>query len=500
MKPDGGKTPAPVDDSPLEDIARATGRSLLLDTTSWIHRRVERVRYTERETLKWHFSVDLTIKKSFRPFEEHADGSNTYFLPLALLRKWPPLMNLDLRDERDRPLPLLTSEKNRRVDAAALAGVAAGKAASPVATKMLEGVATATSIEEAEARLNGLANHVESEVLPGLTTANAADDWRRILLLSTNFAWNSLLWARIKGYPGQRQLVKVGFERMMPPAAPLRRRLPSTFGVRGEWIRLDLYNLGERESYHLEFIPPKGTDVLEARLQVLDPLTRRQRPKWHQLKARRHRRQQRRQRRESYSGTATKRRFGRSLSSLSSDPSPLPGKGTAYSLNMVTRAHFYVAESAGQRGKAHIRLGPTRREFLTGALYASVLTTALLWFSFFFAENLVEKSHQAPTVTALLLLPALLSYLFTQPLPHPIARRMIAGVRIVTRTVTLLPVAAALIMLGLTTATGTGNPEVGLVEDWWMGLAILASLLTMLLGLTAKLLPRAAVGELYAPY
>lgn len=500
MQTPRSQTPPGQNQTPLEAFARKTGRALLLDTTSWIHRRVERVQYSDSETLKWHFSVDFTIKESFTPFEVDPDGPDTYYLPLALLRKWPPLMNLDLRDELDRPIPLLTSEKNRRVDAAALAGVVAGRSPSSAASEMLEQVATATSIEEAEARITAFASHVESDVLPNLATAETIDDWRRVLLLSTNFAWNSLLWARIKGDPGQRQLVKVAFEHMMPPAAPLRRRLPSTFGITGEWIRLDLHNLGERESYHLEFVPPKGTDVLESRLQVLDPLGHREQPRWHDLKARLGRWKRRRERRERYTGAATKRRFGRSLTTLPSDPSPLPRKGTAYSLNMVTRAHFYVAESAGQRGKAHIRLGPTRREFLTGALYASILTTGLLWFSYAFAENLVEENHEAPTVTALLLLPALLSYLFTQPLPHPIARRMIAGVRIITRTVTLLPVAAALIMLGLTTVTGPGNPDVGLIEEWWMGLAILASVLTFLLALTAKFLPRAAVGELYAPY
>lgn len=483
--------------SPLERIARNSGRELLLDTTSWIHRRVERVRYTDSETLKWHFSVDFTIKESFEPFESHQDGSSTYFLPLALLRKWPPLMNLDIRDELNRPLPLLTSEKNRRVDAAALASLVAKKPDSAIAMDLLEGIATATSVQGAESLLDKFAKHVEEDILPRLQTPEDADDWRRIALLSTNFAWNSLLWARVRGDVEQRQLVKVSFERLIPPTGPLLLRLPSTFGLTGEWIRLDLHNLGERESYHLEFLPPRGTDVLEARLQVLDPLTRPSKPPWYRFKQRLHRQQERRRRRDGYTGDATTRRFGRRLSD--SEPSPLPMKGTAYSLNMVSRAHFYIAESAGQRGKALVRLGPTRREFLTGALYAAVLTTALLWFSYIFADKLVEKNHEGPTVTALLLLPALLSYLFTQPLPHPIARRMIAGVRVVTRTVTLLPVIAALIMLGLTAASGTGNPDIALIEAWWLRLAIAASGLTILLAITAKVLPRAATGELYAP-
>jgi hypothetical protein len=488
------ETPPP---SRLEEIAAATARPLLLDTEKWIHRRVERVTYTDRELLKWHFSVDFTINEGFVPFVKHVGLPDEYYVPVALLRKWPPLMNLDVRDEGGCPIPLLTAAKNRAVDAAALAGLVPPDASGKGLEALFKEIAHAASVKEADLSLARLAAKVK-QMLPSLSQ-DEADDWLRIVVLATNFAWNSLLWVRVRSVPRQRQLVKVGFEAAAPAPGPLRRRLRSTLGVGGEWIRLDLHNLGERGSYHLEFVPPPGTDVLEARLHVRDPLSVSKKPKWYELKRQRERRKERRSRREKYSGPATKRRFRRSLRSVP-EQDALPGARTAYTRNLVSRAHLYVAESSGQSGRAHILIAPTRREFLTGALYASVLTTALLWFSWGFAPALVEEHHEAPTVTALLLLPVLLSYLFTQPIPSPVARRMIAGVRILTRTVTLLPVIAALVMLGLTNLDRHGNTNIGLIEDWWLGLAIAASVLSLMLGITAKLLPRSRVGELYASF
>lgn len=483
--------------SPLEVLAERNARLLLLDTQRWIHRRVERVQYTDSELLRWQFSVDFTIPPEF-PDLEHGQGP-VYFVPIALLRKWPPLMNLDVRDEAGHPTPLLTSEKNRRVDAAALAGLLPTGELADRLRGTARKIALATTITDARDQIEKLGEEVRLAV-EGLSP-EAADEWLRVVGVATSLAWNSLLWARVKCAPGERHIVKVGFETLAPASAPLWYRLLPTIGLAGEWLRLDLHNLGERGSYHLEFVPPPGTDVLEARLHVRDPLERRaERPGLRHLCKRWRWWRDRRQEwsAERYSGRARKLRFGRSVQ-RSVEEGPLPSERTPYSRNLLSRAHFYIAESSGESGRAHIRLGPSRRDFfLSGALFAAALTTALLWFAYFSAEHLIEKRHEGPTVTAMLLLPAILSYLFTQPLPHPVARRMIVGVRIMTRAVTLLPAVAALVMLGLTTTEG-GNPDVGLVECWWLGIAIAASVFTALLAIAAKVLPRSAVGELYGP-
>lgn len=486
------------DATPLEQIARQSAPILLLDTEQWIHRRVERVQYAESDLLRWHFSVDFTITEKFPCFENRGNGSGIYYAPVALLRKWPPLLNLSVRDEAGRPIPLLTLDKNRRVDAEALIGLM--PRADPAIAAILRSIVFASTVEDAKSKLDQLALGLLNRVLPSVQTAEEAESWRRVNVLATNFAWNSLLWVRVEGRDSHRQVVKVSFERLAPSKGTALRRLRANFGLAGEWLQLDLYNLGERGSYHLEFTPPLGTDVLDARLRLHDPLTPRE-PPVGKLDIRGHlgRRRRHRKRRETYSGAGKKRSFGRSTRALP-ETIPLPTERQAFSQNLISRAHFYVAESSGQRGTAYLRLGPTRREFLNGALYASVLTTALLWFTWAHAGNLAEAKHEGPTVTALLLLPALLSYLFTQPLPHPIARRMIAGVRLLTRLVTLLPVVAALSMLGLTEATGRSNPDIGLLERCWFSLAVAASVFTLVILVAAKLLPRAAVGETYAPY
>jgi hypothetical protein len=397
-------------------------------------------------------------------------------------------------------MPLLTSEKNRKVDAAALGSLLPAGTLAERLRPTARSIALATDLGQARDLIEKFGEEVRLEV--DHQSQEEADEWLRVVGVASSLAWNSLLWARVKCAPGERHVVKVAFETPAPAPAPFWRRLFQTTGLAGEWLRLDLYNLGERGSYHLEFAPPPGTHVLEARLRVRDPREpRSQRPSLgHPLRRLSWGRARRREwRAERYSGSARRLGLRRTLR-RKDEGEPIPSERTPYSRNLLSRAHFYIAESSGESGRAHIKLGPSRRDFfLSGALFASILTTALLWFAYCFADHLVEKRHEGPTVTAMLLLPAILSYLFTQPLPHPVARRMIVGVRVMTRGVTLLPAVAALVMLGLTTTQGAGNPDVGLIEWWWLGIALTASGLTLVLAIAAKVMPRAAIGELYGP-
>jgi hypothetical protein len=49
-------------------------------------------------------SIDFSLPPGFPVFEELETGLGLYFVPLLILRKWPPLLRLDLRDSwRDCP-------------------------------------------------------------------------------------------------------------------------------------------------------------------------------------------------------------------------------------------------------------------------------------------------------------------------------------------------------------------------------------------------------------
>ena len=68
----------------------------VLEPASWIHRRVESLSFTPQLMVRRLISVDFTVEADFPPYKEGKNGLHTYFLPVGLLRKWPPLMKLDL--------------------------------------------------------------------------------------------------------------------------------------------------------------------------------------------------------------------------------------------------------------------------------------------------------------------------------------------------------------------------------------------------------------------
>src|SRR4051794_436160 len=107
-------------------VASAQNYDAVANPLDWIHRRVESISFTERLTVQRRISVDFTIKEQFSPFIAGRDSEHPslYFLPIALLRKWPPLMQLDLRTAEGDPIPLLTTGKNREIDAAVLRRIA----------------------------------------------------------------------------------------------------------------------------------------------------------------------------------------------------------------------------------------------------------------------------------------------------------------------------------------------------------------------------------------
>src|SRR5829696_2735755 len=93
----------------LVEVARAGG-ACLLDTKTWLHREVDKVSYVSPGMISRDISVDFSIPPGYPAFRERDDGArSSYFVPVHLLRKWPPLMRFDLCDETGHAIPLLTS-------------------------------------------------------------------------------------------------------------------------------------------------------------------------------------------------------------------------------------------------------------------------------------------------------------------------------------------------------------------------------------------------------
>jgi hypothetical protein len=116
----------------LEEVLIRVGGSALdafLRQAEWIHRRVERVTFPARNEpiIRRTVTIDFTIPDALRPTDPKLDGATSdglFYVPLSVLRKWPPVLQLDLRNEQDEPIPLLTRSQNGIADKALLVALA----------------------------------------------------------------------------------------------------------------------------------------------------------------------------------------------------------------------------------------------------------------------------------------------------------------------------------------------------------------------------------------
>lgn len=80
---------------------------------SWVHRRVENIRVLDNAQTRRHFSfdVELPFSPELRRFDRDGNPTGQINVPLTFLRRGM-LVNLDLRDSEDRPMPTITSSEN----------------------------------------------------------------------------------------------------------------------------------------------------------------------------------------------------------------------------------------------------------------------------------------------------------------------------------------------------------------------------------------------------
>jgi hypothetical protein len=163
-----------------------------------------------------------------------------------------------------------------------------------------------------------------------------------------------------------------------------------------------------------------------------------------------------------------------------------PVDGEAYAWISRRRAYLYVSRSEKRSAIAQIELRAARRYVASAPTAAFLIASAMTFFSL--AVLPVAPDHAPATVTALLLVPALLGYLVVRPGEHPLARRHLAGVRFLVFVSGSLPVAAAISLLAGEWPTGCG------VEISWWAQTALAWLCFVLLSIS-WLLPSPAQGE-----
>jgi hypothetical protein len=463
-------------DKDLVDLARECSFALR-DTAKWLHRRVEHVHHNERKMVRRKVSVDFSIPKqpalpAFRTRRE--EEPNTYYVPVALLRKWPPLMEFDLRAETGLPMPLLTTPKNREVDGAALGALAPnGEFVEQLESIAIQDAASAgTALDELGQLLQPLFPELSPEV---------RQRWRRTLRVAGRLVANSILWVRIEAHPGQRQIVKFSYLEPAPRELIVWRRILSAFSLAPRRAQYELPNLGERGSYHLEIEAPPDLAIYRAKLTLsrLPPLTTSLQTPIH-----RHARTPPAQRIATRLFRGTRERYRELLGSPEKELPEVQG-GEPFERNVGERAHMYVTESQDQYGLATIDLGIGNRALLVSSLMASVVITILLGALWRAPGSLVH--HEDAAVALLVIFPALLALLVVRPGEHPITTQLVRGVRFLVIAAAMLPVVDAVILLAF------AHPRAGDVRVPFFAVFLVGALLSAALMLSC-LLPDATDG------
>lgn len=478
---DGKAGPSAVGRRKLIDIAAASA-GLLLDTEAWIHRRVYKISYTDAGLMQTKISIDLTLDDRLVPYEGEGKTPSVFFAPILMLRKWPPLMRFDVRSPSGDPLPLLTSVKNREVDAALLESLAPpGSLREAVGETMRE---IATSDKARAQELVRVLGDLVLEASPADLDKPERDAWVQTLFVASSLASNSLLWARVEGRHGDRTLVKVAFEDPTRRELVLSRRVLASFSWAPTRLVLPFPNAGDGRSLHIQIDPPPEMRIHRARLLLANPLTgdgssrnasesRRASDLWWAFK------------------NTLRWRIGDMFASAPSAPSDnadrlqpeerVPSAGEAYWWETPERAYLYARGPREQAAVAEVDLAVHERNGLKSAAVGTAAAIAGLLTYFLVAAAEVTR-HVDAAVTLLVLVPVLLGYLVVRPGEHPLLRKHLWGVRLLLLIVGATPVIAASSLLGWTT------PTADKVFWYWLPLVLSAWLITGLLVLS-RLLP-----------
>lgn len=482
---------------PLVELAKKSVFALS-DTDRWLHRRVDRVSFTPQLMVSRQVSVDFTIPPGLPPFREGSDGVNEYFVPIALLRKWPPPMQFDLRSPENEPISLLTSRKSREIDAAALLALAPPGPLKVLLEDRLCDVVRADAVA-AQTHLETIGNAIGNGFRSGALDATERSAWVPALKLATSLAANTLIWARVTGDAHSRHIVKFSQEYPAARNFYLHSRVLAALSWQPIRIQLELATLGERGSQHLEVDLPPELQAQRVQFRVLPfPPQEPEPTEKGQVERALH---------ALGSGARALAsapleaaavvvhalwRKGLALAGLPRNPTGdkvpkhavRPRRGEPYAWNTNDRAYFYMAGGDYQYGLVTMHVAVANRTIINGALAMAAGTAALLTVFLYFRDQIVHLDHIEPAVTTLLLVPVILGALVARPGEHPMVRRHLAGVRGLLIVAGALPVVAAVVLVTL-----GPKPSGDDLYGWWLGLTIAAWAVAVLVALSWLLPP-----------
>ena len=411
----------------VEDLAAAAG-PLFWDQATYVHRRVEHVEFLDRTIVRRKISIDFVVPEQLDDRQVDLE-----FLPLTVLRNWPPVHRFDLRDAAGTALPLLSKTTTNQLDEQVLRGVAEYATGAKLGDETAQQLAAVVHGEGYAARR---ALRVFTEALQGWLAEQKEpldpEPFERLVDLAAVFVDSTLLWVDVSGKRGQRQIVKLAYDEPLRPRLNPLRSLLTAFGLQAVAIDLDAPHVSDAGTYHLQVHAPEGLEFAGAQLVLntdAPPPGRVQRL------------------RERIERLAAIVEEDLAIALGRRAVAPLVHSARRHVRVLTRRVHFYLAGPRRRSlGLATLVLFPERRGPLTAAAILTGFSAAIMTALDRLGEEIVAS--KAPgvfgaAIAFLLLGPGLLAYALLRTGEHPFLSRVLAGSRLLCVIAAALPVASA---------------------------------------------------------
>lgn len=235
--------------------------ALVLRWNTWVHRRVERSKFTDEDVLHRSVSIDFTLPYWFHQERDTPrGGQKRQLVPLGLLRKGT-LVNFSLADESGRSLPLLNTGQNRQVAEATLVAIG----------EQVIGDDMAASVRcDVRNLVDGDPNDADDH-LADLYGRRDSAEYQRHLLQGSHFfqrvaeplGHSFLALTMVKIGWHERRVLHVSYDESLwinEWVGPLGRFTIAGLG-RPRYIWLMLPAVGDTDSYHFEVEAPEDLQV-----------------------------------------------------------------------------------------------------------------------------------------------------------------------------------------------------------------------------------------------
>lgn len=434
----------------------ASAAEALSSQDEWIHRRVESISFpfANRAVYRRYLSVDFTIPAGLKAAVDEVAGPAArpprFYVPLSLIRRWPPLPRLDLRDSEGLPGPFLTARQNAVLDSAALQGLAL-QASREIPEDLLLQIARVAAAPSLNERKEALGRVIE-QAPPALIQTEAAKAHRQLCghegfcALARALLDNTLLWLRVQGWHEDRAVVKFSYDVPIEPQTG-EWSMPS-FGLAPFNFKFEVPHLGDTSSYHCNVTAPAPLEVVRAELKLGELLGE-----------------------EDRETTAQVRHHVDSTNAR-----PHSDRIELFAGHAESQAKFYASgDRTGLHGNLWVAVLIQSQGLLRSALGVGLASVViLLAFTAFLHKAL---SYPEAAVAVLLISPAILGYLSLRPREEALAGGFLVGLRRLIMLSGVPPVLAA-----TTIALSEGRSTLGI---YWILAVMTVTQMALLGSLTA---------------